>query len=81
MKNTIHNILFLIAGIAVITLIFYLIFVSGDKEKNIELFRGLGVWLLIAGGAGGLWLIIKLEIGIIEKFPLLFSSCVPDGQG
>jgi len=71
MKNTIHNILFLIAGIAVITLIFYLIFLSGDKEKNIELFKGLGSWIPIAVWIGVGWLIGKFVIDKLDTSKII----------
>ncbi len=64
MKDIIRKIISIIFIIGLGVLIFYWLFLSGEKEDYIKLFRAIGSWIPIAVWAGVGWLI---KIFVIDK--------------
>jgi len=62
MKDFIRKIISIIAIIAFAALIFYWLFLSGEKEDYIDIFKALGSWIPIAVWIGVGWLVNKFVI-------------------
>ncbi len=71
MKEVIRKIISIIGIIAFAALIFYWLFLSGEKEDYINLFKAIGSWIPIAVWIGAGWLIGKFVIDKLDTSKII----------